>query len=420
MLSTFELASALLLLCALFGFLNRSLLHLPNSVGLLLLGVVASLLLVALQLLFPEVRLYDQLEQGLRQIDFTEVLFNGMLAFLLFAGALHVNFNTLRKRAGAVIYLAVVGTVVSTAIIGGMFWLLTGWLGIAISLPWALVFGALISPTDPVAVLTMLRGVRLPPSLKVEAEGEALFNDGVGVVLFTLLLGIAGGGEQFSATAALVDLVREAGGGIALGLGAGYLAYRAMRAIDDFPIEVLITLALVTATYAIAQRIGVSGPIATVAAGLLVGHRAPQDAMSDRTQQYVSALWTLIDEILNSVLFLLIGLEVFVLDSRPVYFLLAVLTIPIALVARFAAVALPAAAPFRKRPPVSHLYFLTWAAVRGGISIAMALSLPDSDARAAILMATYAVVLFSILVQGLSLAGVTRRLGIAPPDQPVE
>ncbi len=418
MLSIFELASALLVLCALFGFLNRSLLHLPNSVGLLLLGLVASLLLIAVELIFPEERFYGQLEDGLRQIDFTEVVFNGMLAFLLFAGALHVNFNTLRRRAGVVAYLAIIGTVVSTGIIGVAFCLITQWVGVPVPLPWALVFGALISPTDPVAVLSMLKDVKLPASLKVEAEGEALFNDGVGVVLFTLLLGIAASNEQFNATTAVIDLVKEAGGGIALGLVSGYVAYRAMRAIDDFPIEVLITLALVTGTYAIAQRIGVSGPIATVAAGLLVGHRAPKDAMSDTTQQYVSALWTLIDEVLNSVLFLLIGLEVLVLDSKPIYFVVAALAIPAALLARFGAVALPLLAPFRKkRPPNSHVYFLTWAAVRGGISIAMALGLPASEYKPVILMATYGIVLFSIVVQGLSLGKVTRRLGLVPDER---
>ena len=259
-------------------------------------------------------QLYADIEATLRQVDFGQVVFNGMLAFLLFAGALHVDFAELRRRALAIGYLAVVGTILSTGLTGGLFWLACQALGVPIQLPWALVFGALISPTDPVGVLTLLKDVTLPEALKAEAEGEALLNDGVGVVLFTLLLAYAGGGEQITWNGLLWDFVRQAIGGGLLGLAMGYLAYRAMRRIDDFPIEVLITLALVTTTYALAGRLGMSGPIATVAAGLLIGYRAPRDAMSERTEGYVSALWTLINEILNALLFLLIGLEVVVLQ----------------------------------------------------------------------------------------------------------
>jgi monovalent cation:H+ antiporter, CPA1 family len=349
-LSIFELGSLLLILSALFGFLNRSLLHLPNSVGLLLLGLLASILLIAAELLFPEVRLYDHIEQNLRQIDFSEIVFNGILAFLLFAGALNVNFDTLRKRAGAVAYLAIAGTLISTGVVGVLFYFVTSWLGLNISLLWSLVFGALISPTDPVAVLSMLKGVKIPDTLRVEAEGEALLNDGVGVVLFTLLVSLAMGSHEFSPGAVAWELVREAGGGIILGLVAGYIAYRAMRAIDDFPIEVLITLALVTGTYALAQRIGFSGPLATVAAGLLVGNRAPKDAMSDETTKYVSALWTLIDEVLNAILFLLIGLEVFVLEPSPISAVVGILAIPMTLFARWVAVAIPLLVPLKRGP----------------------------------------------------------------------
>ncbi|MGN6470594.1 MAG: cation:proton antiporter, partial [Rhizobiaceae bacterium] len=310
MLSIFELTSILLVLCAFFGFVNRAFLDLPSSVGLLLLGMIASMLLVAVELLFPEAQLYTDIGTALRQINFSQVVFNGMLAFLLFAGALQVDFAALRRRKLAVAYLAIVATVISTALTGALFWLACRTMGIPIPLSWALVFGALISPTDPVGVLTMLKGMRLPESLKVEAQGEALLNDGVGVVIFTMLLSLATGVEEFTWTTLVWDFVREGIGGALLGLVMGYLAYRAMREIDDFPIEVLITLALVTSSYALANRIGMSGPIATVAAGLLIGYRAPKDAMSERTQGYVSALWTLIDEILNAVLFLLMGLEV--------------------------------------------------------------------------------------------------------------
>lgn len=412
MLSIFELASVLLALCALFGFLNRAFLHLPNSVGLLLLGMIASILLVAVEALFPDLKLYNDIESALRQIDFSQVVFNGMLAFLLFAGALNVNFAALRRRVLAVAYLAVVATVISTVLTGCLFWFVCQALHTPLSLPWALVFGALISPTDPVGVLTMLKDVRLPANLKAEAEGEALLNDGVGVVIFTLLVGYAAGGENVTLPGLAWDFVREGVGGALLGVATGYIGYRAMRKIDDFPIEVLITLALVTATYALAGRLGMSGPIATVAAGLLIGYRAPKDAMSERTERYVSALWTLIDEILNAVLFLLIGLEVLVLQHPLNFVWSALAAIPIVLISRLIAVALPILMPIKRGISARNIPFLAWAAIRGGISIALALALPDTPAKPVITVATYAVVVFSILGQGLSLSAVARRLGL--------
>lgn len=415
-MSIFELTALLLTLSAGFGWVNHKLLGLPNSVGLLLLGLVASLLLILADVLFPQQQLYRQLVMALEQIDFTDLVINGMLAFLLFAGALNVNFGTMRTRWLQIGYLAIVATVISTLLIGGLFWGAAQLLGLPVPLPWALVFGALISPTDPVAVLTMLRGIRLRPVLKVEAEGEALFNDGVGIVLFTVLVGMAVGHEQFELGGALVDLMREAGGGIALGLVMGYVAYRAMKAIDDFPVEVLITLALVATTYALAQRLGFSGALATVAAGLLVGERAPRDAMSQKTEGYVSALWTLIDEVLNSVLFLLIGLEVFVLNFQPDNLVLALLAVPMVLLARAAAVSVPLLLPLRGRVHAEHVPFLTWAGVRGGISVALALALPASDSKPVILAATYAVVLFSVVVQGLTLKPLVRRMGLETQD----
>ena len=413
MLSIFELTSILLVLCAFFSFVNRAVLHVPSSVGLLLLGMIASMLLVTVELLFPQAQLYTDIGTALRQINFSQVVFNGMLAFLLFAGALQVDFAALRRRKLAVAYLAIVATVISTALTGALFWLACRTMGIPIPLSWALVFGALISPTDPVGVLTMLKGMRLPESLKVEAQGEALLNDGVGVVIFTMLLSLATGVEEFTWTTLVWDFVREGIGGALLGLVMGYLAYRAMREIDDFPIEVLITLALVTSSYALANRIGMSGPIATVAAGLLIGYRAPKDAMSERTQDYVSALWTLIDEILNAVLFLLMGLEVAMIEHPQRFALVALAAIPIGLASRFVAVALPILLPIRRGISKRNIPFLTWAAIRGGISVALALSLPNTPAKPVIYAATYAVVVFSIVVQGLTLNAISRRLGIA-------
>ncbi|WAC27016.1 cation:proton antiporter [Ancylobacter sp. SL191] len=416
MLSIFELSALLLTLSAVLGWVNYKFLPMSRSVGLLTMSVAASLMLVAIDILYPSEHLFEPLTSALLHIDFTSVVMDGMLAFLLFAGALHVDLKSLASRALPVIVLATFATVASTFIVGFLMWQAARLLGQPLSLPWALVFGALISPTDPVAVMSTLKSVKVPESLEVEMKGESLFNDGVGIVIFTILLTFATGqgGDKTSLPAITELLVAEAGGGLLLGLATGYLAYWAMRLIDDYSIEVLITLALVTATYAIAQRIHVSGPLAVVAAGLLIGYRAPRDAMSDRTQTYVFGLWTLIDEVLNSLLFLLIGLEVLILRFDPHALVLASAAIPIVIAARFIAVGLPTLLPWATGlMSRSNVVFLSWAGIRGGISIALALSIPEGEAKPWILAATYAVVLFSVIVQGSSLGWVARRTVLA-------
>ncbi|MCK1462985.1 sodium:proton antiporter [Bradyrhizobium sp. 2] len=412
MFSLLDLTAMLLTLSALFGWLNYRFIPLPHTIGLLVMSVVTSVAMVTIDLAFPTQHLFEPLTGALLQIDFTSVVMNGMLGFLLFAGALHVDLGKLRSRAIPVAILAGFGTVISTAAVGVGVWEVARLIGQPMTFSWALVFGALISPTDPVAVLSVLKNVKVPADLEVEMQGESLFNDGVGIVLFTILLRFAAGGsgEDTSGYAIVELLLVEAGGGLALGLATGYIAYLAMRFIDDYPIEVLISLALVTGTYALAQRLHVSAPLSVVAAGLLIGDRGPRYAMSDRTQTYVFALWTLIDEILNSVLFLLIGLEVLVLRFESSALLVAATTIPIALLARLLAVAMPPIIlPWSKLMSIHNVPFLTWAGVRGGISVALALSAPDSPAKPAILAATYAVVLFSIIIQGSTLGIVARR-----------
>ena len=410
MFSLLDLAAILLTLSALFGWLNHKFIPLPHTIGLLVMSVVVSIILVGLDIVFPGYHLFDALTTALLQIDFTAVVMNGMLAFLLFAGALHVDLGKLRDRAIPVGILALFGTLISTAIVGAGFWLAATLVGHPMTFAWALVFGALISPTDPVAVLSVLKNVKVPSNLEVEMQGESLFNDGVGIVLFTILLRFAAGGGDTGVAAISELLLLEAGGGVLLGLVTGYVAYQAMRLIDDYPIEVLISLALVTGTYAVAQRLHVSGPLSMVAAGLLIGDRGPRYAMSERTQTYVFGLWTLIDEILNSVLFLLIGLEVLVLRFEPWTLLAAGAAIPIVLAARLFAVALPPLLfAWTNLMSVYNVPFMTWAGVRGGISVALALSLPESAVKPAILAATYAVVLFSIIVQGSTLGIVARR-----------
>ncbi|WP_262273501.1 cation:proton antiporter [Microvirga yunnanensis] len=412
MLSAFDLIAVLLVLTAVFGWLNHVAIRLPHSIGLLIMALGASLILIGIEAALPNVALYESLTAMLRQIDFRETVLNGMLAFLLFAGALHVDLGILRKRAWSVGLIATLGVVISTAVVGIGLWWLSGTLGTTVPLPWALVFGALISPTDPVAVLSTLKTIEVPKALEVDMAGESLFNDGVGVVVFTVLLALASGSGGEAGVAHVAELFFiEALGGAALGWGTGYLAYRAMRRIDDYPMETLISLALVTGTYALAARLHMSGPIAVVVAGILVGNRGPVDAMSDLTQRYVFGFWTLVDEILNSVLFLLIGLEVLVLRFDPSFAALAAVSIPLVLLGRFLAVAGPVLLLRGRQEFVrGTIPVLTWGGLRGGISIALALSLPEVTEKPPLLAATYAVVVFTIVVQGLSLRAVVGRM----------
>ncbi len=416
MLSIFELSALLLTLSAALGWVNHKFLPMPHTIGLLTMSVMVSLILVAIDVAVPDQHLFEPLTRTLLQIDFTALVMDGMLAFLLFAGALHVDLRRLFSRAVPVIALATFGTIASTFVVGILFWKAAELLGQPLSLPWALVFGALISPTDPVAVMSTLKNVKVPASIEVEMRGESLFNDGVGIVMFTILLAFAAGttGEQTSLSAVSELLLIEAGGGLLLGTATGYIAYWGMRYIDDYAIEVLISLALVTATYALAQRVHVSGPLAVVAAGLLIGYHGPRDAMSDQTESYVFGLWTLIDEVLNSLLFLLIGLEVLILRFDPGAIAVAGFAIPIVVAARFLAVGAPALMPVVNRlMSARNVLFLTWAGIRGGISIALALAIPEVPAKPTILAATYAVVLFSVIVQGSTLGYVARRTGLS-------
>jgi len=405
-LSLFDLAAVLLTLSAAFAWFNHQVLRLPSTIGVLVMGLAASLVLIGFEFLIAHTELYTALTDAIKQIDFTAAVMNGMLAFLLFAGALHVDFSRLKSRAWSVGFMATLGVVISTVIVGVGVWLIARTLGLAVPLPWALVFGALISPTDPVAVLATLKETKLPETLETELSGEALFNDGVGIVLFTILVAAAASfdGGEFGVVQVAELFVLEAIGGMLLGIVTGYVAYRAMRAIDDYPVEVLISLALVTGTYALAGWLHLSGPIAVVAAGLLIGERGPGDAMSDTTQRYLFGFWTLIDEILNAALFLLIGLEVLVVRFDASFAPLALAAIPLVLVARFFAVLSPILILTRWiHFTPGTIPILTWCGVRGGISVALVLSLPESDAKPLILAATYTVVLFTLIVQGLTL-----------------
>ncbi len=410
MLSIFEIAAMLLALSAFFGWFNNYLLKLPHTIGLLLMALVASISLLLLEYFIPSVGITDTLQAVIGQIDFYSTVMEGMLAFLLFAGALHVDITYLRNQKWAIGLMATGGILISTALIGTGFWLVTGLLGLQVPFLWALVFGSLISPTDPVAVLSLLKSVNVPHSIEAKIAGESLFNDGVGVVLFTILVAIAIGSAELDVAHVAELFFVEAIGGAVLGLATGWLAYKAIATIDEYSLEILVTLGVVAGTYALAQRFHLSGPIAVVIAGLFIGNHGARYGMSEVTRGHLFGFWQLIDEMLNSVLFLLIGLEILILQMEPSFAFVAAATIPLALAARYISVSLPIMfLSIRQTFDKGSIPVLTWGGLRGGISVALALSLPDIPEKSLILIATYAVVLFSIVIQGLTVKAVVER-----------
>jgi Na+:H+ antiporter len=411
MLTFFELIAALLTTTAVLAWLNIRVLGLPANIGLLTMGLGVSLLLLVIHQVFPAAASYEPLARTIAQIDFYDAFMHGMLALLLFAGALHVDLDRLRERALAVGVLATLGVSISATLVATGLWLAAGMLETNLSFAWAFVFGALIAPTDPVAVLTTLKTVTLPKGLQTDLSAEALLNDGIGVVLFAIALQLAlEPSDSISAASVLQDFAVQAGGGALLGLLTGFVAYRAMQAIDEYAVEVTISIALVLGTYAVADRLGLSGPIAVVVAGVLIGNRGVAFAMSDTTKGYVLSFWTLVDEILNAVLFLLIGLEVVVLRFDGSFIGIALIAVPLVLLARFASVAVPVAAlkPWMGFVP-GTIPVLVWGGIRGGIPVALALALPEGPERPLLLTATYAVVLFSVIAQGLTFGRVVEH-----------
>ena len=411
-LSLFEIASLLLVLSGLFGWFNHVFLKLPHTIGLLVMALIASLAVLGVEKLFPGLGINTTLGSAIGQIDFYETVMEGMLAFLLFAGALHVDFSFLRSQAWAIGLMASVGVLTSTFIVGFGIYFLSAALSMPVPLIWALVFGALISPTDPVAVLSLLKSINVPAALEAKIAGESLFNDGVGVVVFAILLTIATstGAADVTATQVAELFVVEAIGGAILGAVTGWIAYRAMASMDEHMLEILLSVGVVAATYAIALRLHLSGPIAVVVTGLLIGNRGADLAMSEHTRSSMFSFWELIDEILNSVLFLLIGLEILVISLDPSFAWIAVLTIPLVLSARLIAVSVPILVlSLRQTFSSGAIPVLTWGGLRGGISVALALSLPAIPEKPLLLTCTYAVVLFSIIVQGLTVKSVVNR-----------
>ncbi|WP_101066130.1 cation:proton antiporter [Roseovarius salinarum] len=408
-----QIASLLIVLAGVFGAVNYFLLRLPAAIGILVVALFASFGVMGVDALWPALGVADRVRGIVTTIDFSDTLLEGMLGLLLFAGALHVKLSDLRAQWRLVFLMATLGVALSTALVGLGFWWLTG-----MPLIVALVFGALVSPTDPVAVLGVLREANLRKSLETKIAGESLFNDGVGYVVFLVLVGLAfpagGHGGGGLGDAALL-FVQEALGGAVLGLALGWLVFRVMRHIDDYALEVLLTLGLAFGGYELAVALHVSAPIMAVCAGLLIGDVGARHGMSAQTRDHVDAFWKLVDEILNAVLFLLIGVEVFAVAFDAGYLATGAGTIALALAGRLAAVALPVLLlhPFRTFSP-GVIPIMTWGGLKGGISVALALSLPDSEWKPLILTATYVIVVFSIVVQGLTVGRLANRLGRAP------
>ena len=408
---------ALILVCvSIFGFVNHRYLKLPLTVGLVIIALVTGLGVMFLDIILPSVGVSETLKTWLNEIDFNTTLMNGMLSFLLFAGALHVDLNSLMKAKIHVSVLATVGVMISTLINGTCFYYFAQLFGFNIEYLYCLIFGVIVSPTDPVAVMALLKRLKVPKRLEAMIGGESLFNDGVAVVIFSVLLTIAFGsatGQEagaMDANAILGLFVKEAFGGALLGIVSGYLTYLLLRKVDDYVIEVIATLALVMGAYSIALNLHISGPIAMVVAGVFIGNTGRQFAMSEKSREHVTDFWHLIDEILNAALFVLIGFEVIVLSSSMDVITLSIIAVVVAVIARFSAVSIPLQFlnPIVAKEP-GEISILTWAGLRGGISIALALSLPDIEIKPVILTATYAVVIFTILIQGLTIEKLIKK-----------
>lgn len=417
-MSLFAILSILIVLAAIFGYINVRFIKLPTTIGMMLISIIFSLVVLIIGQVDPTLL---QLEQELiGGIDFEKVLMDGMLSFLLFAGALHVDFEHLKKQAWPIISFATLGVVTATFLIGTMMYFVLPLIGLPLDFIYCLLFGALISPTDPIAVLGILKQAGVPKALEIKIVGESLFNDGIGVVVFLTIfqLAQAGAGEIHFGEVALV-FVEEVGGGILLGLGLGWIAYRLMKTIDNYEVEVMISLAMVMGGYLLASYLHFSGPLAMVVAGLMVGNeRFRTSSMSETTELYVDKFWELMDILFNALLFVMIGLEIILIKFEQSYLIAGLLAIPITLLARYISLALPIALLKKRLEFIPRTdVIMTWGGLRGGISIALALSLLATMPRDQIVAMTYIIVVFSIVVQGLTVERVVKRLGVSSGDE---
>jgi CPA1 family monovalent cation:H+ antiporter len=414
----FAIITLLVVITALFSYWNTRFLKLPDSIGLTVISLVYSLVIILAGSIFPGLVAMEKSFMG--QIDFSEVLLDVMLCFLLFAGAFHTNFELLKKNISSVTVFSVLGVLISTAVIGSLTYFIFELFFTPVPWLYCLLFGAIISPTDPIAVLSILTRSGVPEDVEINIVGESLFNDGVGVVLFYLIISTVQNGIPSNVgLEVLTHLVREAGGGILLGWALGMLGFYMLRKIDHYQSEVMITLALAMGGYELASVLHVSGPLCMVAGGLVTGHRSKAKAMSRQTAEYVDKFWVLIDGLLNAMLFVLIGLELVLIEFRPVYIWGGLMAIPITIIARFLALWLPYVAMKKWIPAVNMkmIRLMTWGGLRGGLSIAMALSLKEPLPREGFVVMVFIVMAFSIIVQGLTVGKMARRLFGSQPGK---
>ncbi|MEO6949705.1 MAG: sodium:proton antiporter [Ginsengibacter sp.] len=400
--------SILICLAALFAYINHRFLKLPSSIGLMLLALLTSFILIGAGIIYPY--FLQNITGLLTSFDFSKLLLESMLSFMLFAGAIHIKIDQLKKEKLSVILFSTLSVLLSAFIIASAIYGLLSLFNTPAHFIYCLLFGALISPTDPIAVLGILKSAEISKSLEMKIAGESLFNDGVAVVVFLTIVKIAGDPDSFHISDIAILFIREALGGLILGLAIGYLGFILMRSIDNYKVEVLITIAVVMGGYSLANLLHVSGPLAMVAAGILIGNQGKQLAMSNTTIEYVDKFWELVDETLNAILFVLIGLELLVVHFIPLYILIGLITIVLVLATRYISIFLPAQLiRLQEKIDQRTILILTWGGLRGGISIALALSLKPEMQKDLWVTLTYFVVAFSILVQGLTIGKLAKK-----------
>jgi monovalent cation:H+ antiporter, CPA1 family len=416
-MTLFELSALLLTVAAICGFLNEKYVRMPTTIGLMFIASLFSISLLVLGALGSGVA--GVAEQIVTQVDFEQALMEGMLCFLLFAGALHMNLENLLSKVRIITIMSTVGVVLSTLLVGVLSKGVLLLIGVELSWIYCFLFGALISPTDPIAVVSLLKKMGAPKSLETKIVGESLFNDGVGVVVFLVLFKVLTGSEPMTASFVAKLFIQEAVGGVFVGLALGYIGYRMLKSLDNYSIEVLVTLALVMGGYALSMKLHVSGPLAMVVIGLMMGNIGRVLAMSEKTREHLDTFWELIDEILNAVLFVLLGLELIILKLTPQSVGFGLIAIPLVLLIRLTCVWLPVSLLRRLGEPfIPHaIKLLTWGGLRGGISVALALALPPGKERDFLLVATYCVVLFSIIVQGLTMGRLLEKTTSDLPEE---
>jgi CPA1 family monovalent cation:H+ antiporter len=405
----FHLFSILIVLSAGFAYINFRILKLPNAIGLMLSSLIFSLFILLSGYFFPSFK--ESISTKIEGIDFGNLLLESLLSFMLFAGAIHIKFQDLKKEKLSILLFSTISVLISTFIVGAATFYLLAFMGFTVSFIQALLFGALISPTDPIAVLSILKTAGVSKSLETKIAGESLFNDGVAVVVFITILKLAEPGADLNLSSILILFGQEAVGGLVLGVLIGFIGYKLIASIDNYQVEVLITLAIVMGGYTLAHYLHISGPLAMVAAGLITGNHSKSRGMSDVTAEYVDKFWELIDEILNAVLFVLIGLELLVIQINQKIIVAAVIILFITLITRYISVYIPSIAVRHKEKITQKtLLILTWGGLRGGISIALALSIAPEFNKDIWVTVTYVIVCFSMLVQGMTIGKFAKRM----------